>query len=101
VCTITAIPDNLRAQLDKMRRNPDEFTVLREAKCKLCYKKTALDLGHPLNPANAGTWCPVHGWLLFDSVSIPPTERLKPSEIREREEAEKRKIAWQKRKKAA
>ncbi len=88
----------LTAELARMRRNPTEFAVLSSnAKCKLCYKKTAVDLGHPLNPANAGCWCPVHGWLFFDSVAIPPTERLKPYEIQERAEAEKRHIAWQKR----
>lgn len=96
--TITAMSSDLTAALVKMRRNPLEFTVLRtDAKCKFCYKKTAVDIGHPLNPQNAGCWCPEHGWLVFDSVAIPPTERLKPHEVQEREEAEKRRIAWQKR----
>ena len=93
--TITA----LNSELTRMRRRPEDFTILREdAKCKLCYKKTAVDLGHPNNPANAGTWCPVHGWLMFDSVGIPPTERLKPYEIEANKEAEKRKAAFARRK---
>ena len=65
-----ALPEALGKEIKRMRRNPEEFTVLKVAKCRFCYKKNAFDLGHPQNPENAGTWCPVHGWLAFDSVKI-------------------------------
>lgn len=72
--TVTeGIPDALAQELVVMRRDPSEFVFLRVSKCRLCRDKTgAIDIGHPLNPANAGSWCPVHGWLAFDSVKIRP-----------------------------
>jgi hypothetical protein len=66
------LPELLKAEIRKMRRNPEDFIVLRQGRCRLCWKKNALDLGHPQNPTNAGSWCPVHGWLNFDSVKIRP-----------------------------
>lgn len=97
--TITVLPDTLNRELIRMRRNPAEFTVLRtDAKCKLCYAKTAVDIGHPLNTENAGCWCDFHGWLFFDSAAIPPSERLSKAEVQERTEAKQRQIAAQKRK---
>ena len=68
-----AMPEELKKELKRMRRNPDEFTVLRKRGCRFCYqKKNAFDLGHPKNPLNAGSWCLIHGWLFFDSVKIRP-----------------------------
>lgn len=67
-----ALPDPLIEQISVMRRNPAEFTFLAIARCKLCYKKNAVEIGHPLNPNGAGTWCPFHGFLAFDSVKIRP-----------------------------
>lgn len=66
------MPEPLKTELRRMRRRPEDFTVLRQGRCRLCCKKTALDLGHPKNPTNAGSWCPVHGWLSFDSVKVRP-----------------------------
>lgn len=68
---LAGMSEALNAELTRMRRNPAEFTVFSGANCKLCYKKTAFDLSHPKNPT-AGSWCPTHGWLFFDSVKIPP-----------------------------
>lgn len=94
---LVPMPEVLTLELTRMRRKPQDFTVYYGAKCKLCYKRVAFDVKH----ANGtGSWCPEHGWLQFDSVAIPPTERLKPYEIEERKEAERRKVAWQKRQKA-
>lgn len=68
---IVTMPERLSADLVIMRRDPAEFTVRSEAKCKFCYKRNSFDLLHPSSPA-AGTWCPEHGWLHFDSVKIRP-----------------------------
>ena len=68
----TELPTDLISELKRMRRNPIEFTRLQTSRCKLCYRKCAIDLGHPLNPQNAGTWCSVHGWLSFNSATIRP-----------------------------
>lgn len=71
--TITAsLPDRMIQSIIVMRRNPEEFTFLRMSRCKFCYKTVAYDIGHPLNPTNAGSWCPTHGWLAFDSPKIRP-----------------------------
>lgn len=69
--TTVSMGDLLRTDILTMRRNPDEFTVTDGAKCKFCYKRVAFDLAHELNPT-AGSWCPIHGWLHFDSVKIRP-----------------------------
>lgn len=68
----------LRKEIAAMRRTPDEFRILRESHCKFCGKRNALDLGHPNNPTNAGSWCPQHGWLRFDSPKIPPISVAAP-----------------------
>ena len=71
--TITdQIPAAMVDQIVTMRRNPSEFIFLGMSRCKLCYKKCAFDIGHPL-AASAGTWCPDHGWLYFASNTIRPT----------------------------
>lgn len=70
--TLIAMPEELTQELRRMRRDPEEFTVLRALHCSFCTKTTAVTLGHPMNPVKAGTWCPTHGWLFFDSVKITP-----------------------------
>jgi hypothetical protein len=68
----TAIPGILDFELNLMRRKAAEFRVLKMVKCKFgCGKGSAYTLGHPAS-RNAGTWCPIHGWLFFDSVKIQP-----------------------------
>jgi hypothetical protein len=85
------IPDALHAELARMRRAPDGFSVVRMVKCSMgCGKAKAYSLTHA-DSVNAGTWCAVHGWLYFDSVALPPTERLTTSEITERQLEQKRK----------
>lgn len=69
---IVAMPEELGAQLVLMRRNPAEFTVRSQSKCRFCYKRCAFDLFHPPTPTLAGTWCPDHGWLYFDSNRFRP-----------------------------
>ncbi len=81
--TTAQLPDELIQQLIIMRRDPAEFTFLGMSRCKLCYKKNAVDIGHPLTPAGAGTWCPEHGWLSFNSSAIRPVgEEYVPSKKR-------------------
>jgi hypothetical protein len=89
------IPEALEVELARMRRNPAEFWVRRRVSCALgCPKVDGVGAAYALSHANsdeAGSWCLMHGWTSFDSVSCPPTERLKPHEIEERELAAKRK----------
>lgn len=95
-----AIPDALRRELATMRRNPEGYSVAKMVKCSLgCGKGKAYSLTHA-DSANAGTWCPSHGWLFFDSVALPPTERLTKAEIEDRRLAEQRQKDWQRRKAA-
>lgn len=81
------MPQELASELALMRRNAADFTTGRRVKCSLGSdrkgEKSACEViveGEP-----AGTWCPDHGWLWFDSARYPPTERLKPSEVRDRQ----------------
>ncbi len=70
------LPLELQAELTKMRRNPASFHFKRRVKCSLSDKtgaKSAYQIGHADSP-EAGTWCPEHGWLSFDSPQLPPTE---------------------------
>ena len=76
------MPPELATAISTMRRDPLEFTVLGMSKCRFCYKASAFDLGHELNPTNAGCWCPVHGWLWFDASTILPTEEYIPKKKR-------------------
>ena len=80
------VPRELISQIVTMRRNPDHFYLRRQASCSLgCDHKgerSSYQLGH-VDSAEAGTWCPTHGWLSFDSVAIPPSERLRSHEIEE------------------
>lgn len=87
------LPDGLEAELRKMRRNPASYSVVSLHKCKFCTKPKS---AHHLINAKfgdriVGSWCPEHGWLFFDSVSLPPTERLTPAEIEDRRLTEQRK----------
>lgn len=67
------MPEELRSEIQRMRRDPSELFVLRRGHCKWCNKKNAIDLGHARNPSNVGSWCEAgHGWLHFDSVKVPP-----------------------------
>jgi hypothetical protein len=91
------IPDALQRELTTMRRNPDGFKVTRMVKCGLgCGKGQAYSLTHA-DSETAGSWCPRHGWLFFDSVALPPTERLTPSEIEDRRLAQQRQEAVKRR----
>jgi len=87
------LPAELAAELTKMRRNPALFKIQQAIQCKFCGKpKTGLALINAKFPERqAGSWCPIHGWLFFDSVAFPPTERLTASEIEDRELERRRK----------
>lgn len=62
----------LAAELSRMRRDPREYRVSERLWCHLgCGKGAAYALTHEKR-TRAGTWCPVHGWLHFDSVGLPP-----------------------------
>jgi hypothetical protein len=69
-----AMPEQLRAELQRMKRDPREFAVLRKMTCKFCGTRTAFELGHAATD-NAGSFCPVHGWVYFNSVKIPPVDQ--------------------------
>ena len=87
------MPQELASELALMRRNAGDFVVGRRVKCSLGSdrkgEKSAYEVVAEGEPA--GTWCPEHGWLWFDSARYPPTERLKPSELRDRQLALARK----------
>lgn len=86
-----SIPDALHAELARMRRAPAGFSVAEMVGCKLgCGKAKAYSITHA-ECRDAGTWCAVHGWLSFQSAQLPPTERLRPSEIEDRKLAAQRK----------
>ena len=97
------VPQELISQIATMRRNPDHFYFKRRASCSLgCDRKgerTSYQLGHPDND-DAGTWCPNHGWLSFDSAGLPPTERLRPWEIEDQRLSDRRKAEFARRKEA-
>ena len=87
------LPGELEAELRKMRRNPANYSVVSLHKCRFCTKPKS---AHHLINAKfgnriVGSWCPEHGWLFFDSVALPPTERLTPTEVEEQRLAERRK----------
>lgn len=99
----TRLPNELEAELRKMRRNPADFSVLSMNKCKFCSKPKS---AHHLINAKfgdqiVGSWCPVHGWLFFNSVELPPTERLSVVEIEDNRLAEQRRREFARRKAAA
>lgn len=88
---VKSIPDALQREIRKMRRLPKAFSVNRMVRCAMgCGKGKAYSLTHP-DSENAGTWCETHGWLFFDSASLPPTERLSASEIEDRRLEQQRK----------
>lgn len=94
------LPEALLTEIVTMRRNPRNFRVTGMVTCSLApaiCKKSAFRLTHP-DAANAGSWCPVHGWLFFDSVALPPTERLTTSEIEDRKLEQRRKAEFAQRK---
>lgn len=91
----------LEAELIKMRRNPANFKIGTQVKCKFCSKpKSAYHLLNAKSDEEVGTWCPTHGWLTFNSVQYPPTERLKPSEIEDVRLRQRRQQEFAKRKEA-
>ena len=94
------LPDALVAELVKMRRNPADFTVSGLSKCKFCSKsKIAYTLLNAKSgPIPVGAWCATHGWLFFESVRCPSTERLTAWEVEDSRLAEQRRAAWARRK---
>lgn len=95
------VPQELIRQIETMRRNPTGFWLRGRASCALgCDRKgqkSSYQLGHA-NAVEAGTWCPVHGWLSFPSDLLPPTERLTPTEIEDNRLAEQRRGDYERRK---
>lgn len=73
IAALEALPPALRRELSVMRREPAEFAVVARGICRFCTgsAKTAYWLSHPLNK-DAGSWCPEHGFLSFDSNTIRP-----------------------------
>lgn len=73
-----------------MRRDPRAFKVAGTAKCKVsgipCKKADLIVLSEGVY---VGRWCPDHGWNDFNSVRFPPTERLTPSELADRNRPKK------------
>lgn len=66
------LPSELAKQIQVMRRNPAEFSVVRKVQCKFgCGKQSAFALTHP-DSKDVGSWCPTHGWLSFDSATVRP-----------------------------
>ena len=96
----SAIPDALQAELIKMRRNPQQFHVKGRSSCRFCGGKNqrAYQLLNQQSEFVAGSWCAEHGWLHFDSVAYPPTERLTASEIEDRKLSDRRKADFARRK---
>ena len=73
---VASIPKELGNELRRMRRDPEAFKLNGRVKCGLgCGKGAAYNLTHPQS-TNAGTWCPRHGWIFFDSTNLPPTEGM-------------------------
>lgn len=98
----TSLLDGLAAELHKMRRNVGDFAISGVLLCKFCSKpKTAYQLiNAKFGDRIVGSWCSTHGWLFFDSVALPPTERLRQAEVeaisltkQRREDAARRKAA--------
>lgn len=87
-------PQELISEIERMRRDPARFHVTKRGCCSLGCDKKGQRSTYQLSCGDvqdAGTWCPVHGWLHFDSTALPPTERLKHHEVEERELATRRK----------
>lgn len=97
-----SMPDSLFAELTKMRRNPQRFTVLSMGSCRFCggKAKPAYQLSAEQSESTIGAWCPVHGWLHFDSAAYPPTERLNQTEIEDNRLTEQRRREFARRKAA-
>ena len=96
----TALLVELESELRKMRRNSADFLVSARTKCKFCTKPKS---GYHLINAKfrdrvVGSWCAEHGWLFFDSVALPPTERLTRAEIEDWRLAEQRRRDFARRK---
>lgn len=95
------LPPALEVELTKMRRNPAMFHAGGKIQCRFCGKpNTAYALLDATSGNEAGSRCPLHGWLYFDSVKFPPTERLTAGEIEDRRLSERRREAAQRRKEA-
>ena len=64
------LPASLTRELQMMKRDPSEFSVVRKVACQFgCGKAAALALTH-LSVSSVGSWCPQHGWLYFDSRKL-------------------------------
>lgn len=89
------MPQELASELATMRRNPADFTVAGMITCFLgCDREKGSRSAYLLNHNNKediGSWCPLHGWLRFDSVGLPPTEGLSEMEIADNQSALARK----------
>lgn len=96
------LPVQLEAELRKMRRNPTDFSISARTRCKLCSEpKSAYHLiNAKFGDRVVGSWCPEHGWLFFDSVELPPAERLTVAETEDNRLAEQRRRDFARRKAA-
>jgi hypothetical protein len=77
------LPEALIKELTRMRRDPAEFTGV-VANCNWCGpegKNIAIVLGHQ-DCAEAGKWCPTHGWWYFESPQIPPKGHFEAPKIK-------------------
>ena len=94
------VPQELVSQLRIMRRNPDDFWVVKRIGCMLGSDRkgarSAYQIAHP-SLDDAGTWCPEHGWIRFNSVKLPPTKNLTDWEIKDWQQSEQRRKAFAKR----
>lgn len=78
------MPEALRAELTKMRRDPAYFTISKMQCCTFCSEAKGVTTAYELLDGTGevcGSWCSRHGWLSFNSTKNPPTERLTRSEV--------------------
>jgi hypothetical protein len=96
----TPIPKALSDEIAKMRRNASNYHVSGMGSCTFCgtKEKHACQVKTAASEFVVGAWCPTHGWLHFDSVAYPPTERLTASEVEDRKLDERRKAEFARRK---
>ena len=93
----SSMPQQLISELTVMRRNLADFVLGPMANCRFEASgedgkrtKDAYQLAAKSGEL-VGAWCPIHGWLWFDSVRYPPTERLTDTELRDQRAALARK----------
>lgn len=64
---INGLPASLIHELQRMRRDVNEFSIQRRVSCQFgCGSGAAFALTHPRSPS-AGSWRAIHGWLFFNS----------------------------------